>query len=78
MRIDQPLQQASRNVQRNGNLWIVFEDFEKRGVAVPIRIFTDTLEVSDRLVIVNRQDKPNRGCHGKLPFLQEETAFLGP
>ena len=55
VRVDQPFKQAAGNVQRNGDLRVILEDFQKGSITVAIGILENPLEIADRLMNVNGQ-----------------------
>src|SRR5580698_272382 len=48
VRVNQPFQQAAGNVQRNGDVRIILDDFQKGSIAVAIGVFENALEIADR------------------------------
>ena len=65
MRIE-PFDQRAAGVQRDLELRVAFEQIEKRPVAVLIGLLENTIEVADRLMIVQNEQKSNRMRHCSL------------
>src|SRR5262245_44047714 len=80
MVLREPFHQATGCVQGNGNLRIVAEELEEWLIAIGERRFEDTVEVSDRLVIVQSQYKANT-MHGSPQMsilLEPRSEALSP
>ena len=58
-----PVQEAPRVVQRNPDGWILFKNIQKGDVTVLLSLFDDVIEISHRLIVVNRNDQANRAGH---------------
>ena len=59
----EPFHQVAARVQADAQRRILFEQIEKRLVAVPIRLLENAVEVADRLVIVQDEGKVNGWRH---------------
>src|SRR5690606_13862069 len=66
-------EEASRDVERDRDFGIVLQDFEKGSVAVLIGGFEHSVEVADRLMVVDRQNESKLTGHGQNPFVPFST-----
>ncbi len=60
---DEPLHQRAARVQRDGQLAVLLEHVQKRTVAVLVGLLKHAVEVSDRLMIMEHEDKSERRTH---------------
>ncbi len=74
----EPFEKRPARVQHEGNFPVFVQQFQPRLVAEPIRRFEDIVEIADRLVIVQRQDKAegHRGILSRRSFCVSR-AFAG-
>ena len=63
----QPFHQRAAGVQRDRQIRVVFEDVEKRAVAVLVRGFEHAVEIADRLVVMQHDDQSKIRTHGDHP-----------
>ncbi len=70
MRVE-PLDQRATGVQRELQLWVAFEQVQKRMVAVLIGLLKHAVEITDRLMIVKHKQEADRMRHrggGRTPM----------
>src|SRR3954468_21230370 len=71
MPLGQPFHQRPTRVQCNGQVCVLFEHVQERAIAVLIRGFHHTVEIADRLMVVqnnNESEIRTHEIHSPIPF----------